>query len=157
VASPEQPEDITTRFSKHYRLIRTIAYCLRFAVNCKVKKEESRVSPLAAEVNRALLKCVQLAQRSGFGQELHDLANTQEMSSKSILKSLMPFLDSNVLLRVGGHIQKSSLSFDAKHQMILPTQNNFKKLLIEADHIRLLNAAPPLLISTLRQKFGFRA
>lgn len=43
VASPEQPEDITTRFSKHYRLIRTIAYCLRFAVNCKVKKEESRV------------------------------------------------------------------------------------------------------------------
>jgi hypothetical protein len=50
----------------------------------------------------------------------------------------MPFLDSRGLLHVEGCLHKS---FDAKHQMILPTQHNFTKLLTQ------------LLISSLRQKF----
>jgi hypothetical protein len=87
-----------------------------------------------------------LAQRSGFWQELHDLANTQEVSSKSTLKSLMPFFYSSGLLCVGGRLQKWSLPFDAKHQMILPTQHKFTKVLVEAEHIQLSHAAPQLLI-----------
>jgi hypothetical protein len=127
VPSVEQPEHVTTRFSKYYRLIRTIDYCFGFTVNCKMKKEERRISPLTAEVNTALLQCVEFAQRSGFWQKLHDLSNTQEVSPKSTLKSLMTFLNSSGLLHVAGRLQKSSLPFDAKHQHNITSQNYLLK------------------------------
>jgi hypothetical protein len=111
VPSVEQREHATTRFSKYYRLIRTIDYCFGFTVNCKMKKEDRRISPITAEEVTALLQCVEFAQRSGFWQKLHDLSNTQEVSPKSTLESLMTFLNTSGLLHVAGCLKEIVATF----------------------------------------------
>jgi hypothetical protein len=112
-----QPEDFS-------RLIRAIAYYLRFTLNCKVKKKSIELHLSAEEVSTARLKCVQLVQRSAFEQE-------EEVSLKSTLKNLIPFIDSSGLLRVGGRLQKLLLPFDVKHQMILPPKHYFTNYLLK--------------------------
>jgi hypothetical protein len=84
---------------------------------------------------------------------LQDLQNKQEVSTKSSLKCLHPFVDQEGLLRVGGRLQQSSLPYDAVHQLVLPSNHHFTRLFVFAEHMRLLLAGSQLLIASVRQRF----
>ena len=77
----------------------------------------------------------------------------QEISATSSLKTLHPFIDKEGLLRVGGRLQQSLLSYQAMHQMILPPNHHFTNLVVSAEHIRLLHAGPQLLTASLRERY----
>jgi hypothetical protein len=62
-------------------------------------------------------------------------------------------VDQEGLLRVGGRLQQSSLPYDAIHQLILPSNHHFTRLVVSAEHTRLLHAGPQLLIASIRQRF----
>ena len=53
-------------------------------------------------------------------QEKNDLIEKGRLSQKSSLLSLNPFLYGNHLIRVGGRLQHSELTFDQQHPLILP-------------------------------------
>ena len=55
------------------------------------------------------------------------------MKAKAIL-NLLPYLDQDGILRVGGRLHRSDLPFNAMHQMILPKRHHFTKLIIENVH-----------------------
>ena len=57
------------------------------------------------------------------------------------------------VLRVGGRLQQSTLSYQAMHQMILPANHHFTKLVVSAKHLRLHHAEPQLVIAFLREKY----
>jgi hypothetical protein len=84
---------------------------------------------------------------------LQDLQNKQEVSTKSSLKCLHPFVDQEGLLRVGGRLQQSSFPYDDIHQMILPSNHYFTRIVVSAEHTRLLHAGPQLVIASIRQRF----
>jgi hypothetical protein len=129
------------------------AYCKRFAFNTRQKKVNRLISPLSAqELDTALLCCVKLVQHICYKQELQDLQNKQEVSTKTSLKCLHPFVDQEGLLQVGGRLQHSSLPYDAIHQLILSSNHHFTRL-ISAEHMKLLRAGPQLLIACVRQRF----
>ena len=73
----------------------------------------------------------------------------QEVAATSPLKTL----HQEGLLRVGGRLQRSTLPYQAMHQMILPLYHHFTKLVDSAEHGKLLHAGPQLLIAPLRKKF----
>jgi hypothetical protein len=45
------------------------------------------------------------------------------------------------------------LPYDAIHQLILPSDHHFTRLVFSAEHTRLLYAGPQLLIASIRQRF----
>ena len=73
------------------------------------------------------------------------------LSSSSILFSLHPILDSSHLLRVDGRQQNSKLS--NLHPLILHGNHPVTKLMIQTEHVRLLNAGPTLLSSSLSRRY----
>jgi hypothetical protein len=94
-----------------------------------------------------------MVQQTSYAQEVKDLNGQGEVATTSSLKTLCPFIDQEGILRVGGRLQQSTLPYQAMHQMILPASHHFTKLLVSAEHIRLLHAGPQLLTASLREKY----
>jgi hypothetical protein len=88
--------------------------------------------------------CVKVVQQTLGAQEIEDLTKGQAVSTTSNLKALHPFVDQEGLLRVGGRLQQSTLPYHMIHQMILPANHHFTKLIVSAEHVRLLHAGPQL-------------
>ena len=56
-------------------------------------------------------------------------------------------------MSVGGRLKNASLSFELKHQMILPPKHPFTVALIRAFHVENLHAGPNLTLATLQREF----
>jgi hypothetical protein len=141
-------------FTQLHKLKRVTAYCLRFIHNCRKRPTERTFGPLSAlELKRALNACIKLVQTVTFAREVSDLMKGSKLSSKSNIKDLNPIIDENDIIRVGGRLHKAPLTYEERHQIILPSHHHLTKLIIKAEHLRLLHAAPHLLIASLRQRF----
>jgi hypothetical protein len=86
-------------------------------------------------------------------KEKFDLMEKGLVSNKSSLLSLNPFLDGKQLIRVGGRLQNSDLTFDQQHPLILPKGHHITSLIIEDTHQKNLHASGQLLLSG--RNFGF--
>ena len=64
-----------------------------------------------------------------------------------------PFLDRNQLLRVGGRLENSDLTFDQQHPLILPKGHHITTVIVEDIHKKNLHASGQLLLYLIRQKF----
>ena len=95
--------DLLERFSSYDRLLQVLAVVLRFVHRLKKKVSNSDYFTTVDEIRTAETIIFNLAQR-GCSFEEQDCA---------------PFLDSGSLLRVGGRIRNSSLTYEAKHPMLL--------------------------------------
>ena len=85
-------------------------------------------------------------------KEKTDLLEKGSLSNKTSLLSLNPFLDRNQILGVVGRLEKSDLSFDQQHPMILPKEHHITTVIVEDIHNKNLHASGTLL-SLIRQKF----
>ena len=86
----------------------------------------------------------------GFPSYRKTTSRRNSLSSNSVLPSesclsLHPFLDSSGILRDGGRQQNSRLSYASLHPVILHGKHPITKLIIRAEHLRLLHAGPTLL------------
>lgn len=118
---------------------------------CRLTSSERTVDGLTtAEINVAETTLVKLVQRPFFGNEIENLQHGKPVSPKSCLRWFYPFLDDNQVLRIGSRLTKSQLSFDSKHQVLLPSTHPFSALLLQSIHLWQLHAAPQLLLTILR-------
>ena len=126
------------RFSNWQRLCRVTAYCLRFANNAK---SLHRVSGplLPEEVTSAERYWVMSAQ-------------TQLGDWKFRHKDLAPFLQDKIV-RVGGRLKHSPLSYDEKHPMLLPSDHAISRLVVKDAHNRVLHAGRERTLCETRRKF----
>ncbi|XP_062713939.1 uncharacterized protein LOC134290759 [Aedes albopictus] len=139
------------KFGSLRKLQRVLAYVQRFLKNCRTKNPEDRVKCKylsVPELRSALHTIVLVIQRESLSDEIEKM-ESGEPSKR--LKTLGPFLH-NGALRVGGRIQKSRMSFDAKHQYILP-KHPLTDLIIRQYHLEHLHIGPSGLLSALRQRF----
>jgi hypothetical protein len=94
-----------------------------------------------------------MVQQISYAQEMKYLMEQQEVAATSSLKTLQQFIDQKGLLRVGGRLKQPKLLYQAMHQMILPPNHHFTRLVVSAEHTTLLHAGPQLLIASLREKY----
>jgi len=90
-----------------------------------------------------------MVQQISYALEMKNLMEQQEAATTCSLKTLYPLIYKEGLLRVGGRLQQSMLLYQAMHQMILPSNHHFTKLIVSAEHIRLHHAGPQLLTASL--------
>ena len=57
-----------------------------------------------------------------FQEDLKSLNNGSSVSEISCIRKLNPFFDSSGILRVGGRLENSQCSYDARHPNILPSK-----------------------------------
>lgn len=143
-----------SRFSNLTRLERVIAYCIRFINNCRRKEDERLSSSLSCdEISHASLLLARLSQRQSFSEDLVTLSKQGQVSNKSKLIKLHPFLDENGLIRVGGRLNNSDYVYEKKHPIVLCSKHVFTRLLFAREHKRLLHAGPQLLLAVIRENY----
>ncbi|XP_070531355.1 uncharacterized protein [Cardiocondyla obscurior] len=146
----EEPEWITN-FSSLSRLTRVVAWCLRWRRGDRVRAESLGLS--AEELRGAMLAVVRCVQAALLPREVQLVASGAALSRSHWGHRLSPFLDSQGVLRVGGRLRHSLLSYDEKHPAILPRSSHLGTLLISFCHTRALHGGVQQTLGLLRQQF----
>ena len=115
------------RFSSWRRVVRVTAYVHRYVKNlkarCRKRDEEEVRGPLApSELEHAEMYWVKMVQKP-----LHARLKADEF------KTLSPYIDGDVI-RVGGRAEKSKISYEMRHPVLLPQNHHVCKLITRYYH-----------------------
>lgn len=139
------------KYSSLSTLISVVAYCLRFCHNTLNLKHKI-FGPLSVkERNHALERLVQIVQAQAFSKDI-DLLKKNKVCSVS-LRRLKPFFDEVGLLRVGGRLERSNLTFNSKHPLLLPKSHALTSLIVIYYHKLHCHAGTTALQAILQTKF----
>ncbi|XP_018358512.1 PREDICTED: uncharacterized protein LOC108758196 [Trachymyrmex cornetzi] len=145
---------VSSLLNKHSslsKICRIVAYCLRLSKTHRADATSNFVSPTEMSV---ALNCVcRVVQRQAFHSEYQALSKGGVINITSNLLSLSPFLDENGLMRVGGRLKNSDLTFEACHPILLPRKHILTQRIIEHEHVRNLHAGMQATMAFVRQRF----
>ena len=129
-----QISNFTTIFASYNKLLRIIAWILRFAHNSLTSPKST--GPLkATELNNAYKLIIKIIQNSAFESEIQALKNNKPLSNLSKFLSLNCFLYSDNILRVGGRLShQQSFTFERKHSMLIPKNHPVTAAIIRYFH-----------------------
>ncbi|XP_066599948.1 uncharacterized protein [Prorops nasuta] len=152
-----EPE-LLKRFSSITRLIRVMAYCLRFIKNLRLRQTNRRCCTsflTSTEISEAQIVIIRKVQEAYFTTELKilsDNSNPNSLKKNNSLQRLNPFIcPADGLLRVGGRLCHSQLSRDAKHPPILPKDSILSTLFIRQAHLSCMHGGFTLTKARLLQ------
>lgn len=140
------------RFSCVKKLLRVTAWVLRF-INALKRKVNQKGTLTSDELNRAEQLWVKVVQNEFYSKEIDCLKNKKPLPKDSKLLSLHPFLDHENVLRVSGRLQKTHLSMNEKHPIILPPKCKLTELLIWESHERVFHSSVSHTLVQLREKY----
>lgn len=171
-ATIDQFVPLTDRRSELPSLLRVTAYVMRFLSNTRMRIAERKASgnPIkhqsaprcdrttinainSIERQKALLYWIADAQQNFYSVDMKAIQNGKPLLAKSPLVKLLPFIDKNGLLRVGGRLANANIPDGAKHQLILPPQAQISVFIIRNAHIVTVHGGPQLMIAHLRRSF----
>lgn len=146
--------EVITKFSSYNRLIRVIAYVLRFINRTRHKVTSLDSSSLTtSELIWSGITCARLVQQHHFPRE-YELSQSGQPIQSVALKSLTPFFcTSTKTLRAGGRIRNSSISTSARHPIILPKNSHLSTILCRHYHESALHAGPRTTQALIQQEF----
>ena len=123
-----------------------------------------------SDLQRAETEIVRIAQYDSFREEINALKSDKiaglpinrkdvsfrhkALNGKSQLFKLDPFLDKNDIIRVGGRLQNSGLSYLVKHSVILPNRGHITDLVIHYCHARVKHQGRGITTNEIRS-IGF--
>ena len=140
------------RISDLSRLLNVQSYVFRF-VTKPGARDWTTTRPSTDERNRAQNHFIVQHQQKYFAEELKCLEKGKQLSKKSTIISLNPFIDETGILRVGGRLEHSNLTASQKHQIILAPQDHLTQLIIEKVHTQNLHTGTNQTLSMLRESY----
>ncbi|XP_043947289.2 uncharacterized protein LOC122817906 [Drosophila biarmipes] len=146
-------DELIARVSSWLKLIHIVAYVKRFIQRTRNPSCNKASTALTFdEATAARIICIKHAQRC-FQQDYQLLLAKKPLKNRSQLVKLAPMIDENDLLRVGGRLQQSQLTREAKHPVLLPKTHRISKLILEYEHRVNLHPGVSSLFVIVRQKF----
>lgn len=131
--------DMFEKFSTYNKLCKVTAYMLRFINNCRSNnKLHGNLS--VEEIENAEIKLIHLCQQQEFKKEFQSLKQGNALPTQSKLVGLKPFLCDKNIIRVGGRLQHSDLTYSQKHQVVLPSHHLFTTMIVKHYHNKNLHA-----------------
>ena len=141
--------DCVSRFSNWTRAVGVISYLRRPFKKSKPKT----VTTTVAERQDAEILIFKELQCSAFKNEIASLSHKEQKpkhTKRSPLLRLDPFIDDQGLIGVGGRLENSTLPFDVKHPIILPTCSHVIELIIDHFHERVNNQGKGMTMNEIR-------
>jgi len=142
------------RFSSYDRMIRVTIIMHRFTNRCR----RCNLEPLPTrglsllEVDCATRSIVRESQRIYFVELLRELSTGNRISSKPLAR-LAPFVDDSGIIRVGGRLRHSTLSYDCKHPMLIAKRSHLALLICRRWHRLTCHSGPRVMISLILRQY----
>ena len=136
-----------SRFSDWTKAIRAIA---------RLRRLVQRTNPgggltTVEERRDAELFIIKDMQQDVYSEEIEMICqNKSELNSTNRLRGLSPFIDESGILRVGGRLQRSSLSFQEKHPIIMPRDNHITTMVIAYHHAKVQHQGRGMTLNEIR-------
>lgn len=130
------------------------AHVIRFISLCRNGKSTSRPPAFLSksELDHATQVLVLESQRIHLANLRRELSNNVRVSSKP-LSRLCPFIDADAVIRVGGRLRHSSLTYDCKHPVLLAKRSYFARLLCEKWHKVTGHSGPRVVAALISRKY----
>lgn len=146
----------TSIFSKWNKLLRTVAYVVRFANNCKRKIYKQ--TPSAGELNQSEIMKAQttlyrIAQNEAFADEIVRLKDGKLPPKSSVIHKLSGYLDEDNVLRINSRLNYSCLPSFHEPPVILPKNSWITHLIIQHFHSKLHHLNFETTVNELRQHY----
>ncbi|CAG4978222.1 unnamed protein product [Parnassius apollo] len=145
------------KYSSVTKATRVLCRVLRFITNARERvRDNSNFYPSYITVNeikyatKLIIKSIQL---DNFAQEIEQLKRNGNISRKSAIISLNPFLDKDGILRMKGRLQHSTLPTTSKQPIVLPYHSRLTDLLILEAHHTTLHGGVKLTLAYIRNKY----
>ncbi|XP_078049863.1 uncharacterized protein LOC144476616 [Augochlora pura] len=138
---------ILERYSSWGKLVRIIALCRRWKPG-----PIARGSITVSELAQAKITIIKLLQAKYFEKELRALRHQAGQKIQNKLSKLSPFIDQDGIIRVGGRLHNSTLTFAQKHPIILP-KSHVSTCIILNEHMNLLHAGTQHTLYSLRRTY----
>ncbi|XP_014217126.1 uncharacterized protein LOC106645718 [Copidosoma floridanum] len=138
----QRPEaHLLDRFSDLSTLLRVLARLHRWVRAHLGWTRDRPVTPFltAIELRDASLACVRLSQERAFARKLSLLRLRRPLPKNHPLASVAAFIHTDGVLRVGGRIQHSALTYDEQHPPIIHGSCNLSRLVLSWAHSRALH------------------
>ncbi|XP_062535738.1 uncharacterized protein LOC134204943 [Armigeres subalbatus] len=148
----DEDEPVFQRCGTFPKLQRILAQVVRFTRLIRTTKEKRASSHYISvyDMRKAMEYIVRILQKNELSEEIRCV---QSKVLPKRLANLQPFIDEKGLLRVGGRLQNSKLPFDAKHQILLPSNHRVTEMLIRNYHEERLHEGPSGLLAAIRQRY----
>jgi len=142
------------RYSSLTRLVRVIAYCLRFVQNSRYPKEKFTYHLQVNEINNATQCLIRAVQNQHWSDEKKELKTNNPISMKSKIFRLCPFLDEHQIIRVGGRLKNAcNLDWCQRQPVLIPPSCTLSKLIFRDAHHKLMHGGPMAMLAYVRERF----
>ncbi|GBO28884.1 hypothetical protein AVEN_13783-1 [Araneus ventricosus] len=116
--------------------------------------ESKRKGPLTSEeLSEAEHYLIKQCQFEVFSAEVTAMMSGDNISNKSKILNLSPFLDNKGVMRVGGRLKNSQLPYSGKHPIILPSKGKLTEMIVRYYHEKYFHLGPQHLLFQVRQKY----
>jgi len=140
-------------YSNWCSLVRSVAWLSRFLRYIKDKATFNDTKYLlVSELKTAINLILKRVQAESFYEEIKRMECDKELSRRSKLKNLYPFMKDG-LIYVGGRLENSNLTNQRKHPIVLPANHKITRLIFEDRHRELLHCGPQSLLAEVRRKY----
>jgi len=123
-----------SKFSDWSRLKRAIACLQHIAESYHTNRCKGWHICSETDYKKAEALILQTVQKEAYADEYTSLCNKKPVSKGSSIASLNPFVDDDGILRVGGRLQRSSLTNREMHPAIIPRKCHVASLLVHHYH-----------------------
>lgn len=150
------------RFSNWQRLIRTVAYVLRFVHNVKSEFDRSNFDLFSSqEIFMAETFLYKKVQYDSFEEALVIVRHNQavpinqlkELPKDSFLRTCSPYLDEHGVMKVKGRTDAAAISEAAKRPIILDRHHYVTHLIVNFFHKKYKHLHHSTVLNEIRQKF----
>ncbi|XP_058816823.1 uncharacterized protein LOC131680122 [Topomyia yanbarensis] len=147
-----QPFPFFYKFSSFRKVQRIMGYVLRFISNCRKKIAAKRNlfrHLTIEELRKSTETILRVIQHVHLEDEIRRVLLNKPSKTIGNLRPI--YIDG--LLRVGGRLDRSQLSFENRHPIILPNKDPLVRNLIQEMHVDLLHVGQTGLLNAIRQRY----
>ncbi|XP_071943813.1 uncharacterized protein [Antedon mediterranea] len=135
-------DQLLKRYSFWYGLKRAVAWIMRF--------KAFMLKPACLITGKLTVNELKKAEESIIWYIQTNSLKPEQINS---LKRLNPILIEDGLWRVGGRLEKANVSYQTKHQVLLPANHHVTKLIVEHHHLRTGHAGAERTLAETRLKY----
>lgn len=147
--------ELLDKYSSLTKLIRITTLCRR-VIACLRRVPQSSplqypLTPLENDQSRKLW--IKMVQGAWFAYEIGIISQKKQLPKSNPLIRLIPFLDEEGLLRVGGRLHNAKVDAEFKHPYIIPRKSPLTRLIIDDAHKRMLHGGTQVTLTFLRRSY----